>query len=516
MARVLTSNVSLAYSIEDSLGIPSDEWRLLEPNTIGAFGANITTVARNPISRNRQRRKGTVTDLDSSVEFEADLTLSAFRDFLEGFIFAIGVNGDVTNLASSAVAAANNEYTTVDALVAAQVDKLEVGTLLWASGFAIPDNNGLKSVDTDVAAGDTISVAEILTDESGASGLLSLAGYRIPAAGNPTWTYLGTQATLAGVAGIGMTLAALGLTVGQFVHIGSVANAGAALINGFEFAAANDMVGYARVRSISSNSVIFDKVSGDGDVLQRTSTAAGVVDILFGEFFRNVATDSSLFEEHSFQFEADFPDLRAVGVSEYQYALGNFCNTLGFNLPLTDKATLAFAFIGTDTENPTAARKVGADLAVSPEFAAAFNTSADIARIRITDVDEMGLTTDFKSLSLTFNNNVSPEKTVGRLGARYINAGNFLVDIESQLIFTNPDVVERIRSNARVTMDFIVRNENGVILVDIPSMTLGGGGREFPVDESVLINTTGEAYQDDLLGTSLGVSIIPVPIPPVE
>ena len=512
MPRILTNNVSLAYAIEAALGVPGAAWRLLEPNTIGAFGANITTISRSPISRNRQRRKGTVTDLDSSIEFESDLTLSAFRDFLEGFIFSMGVNRDVTNIASTAAVEATDAYT-VAALVAAQANKMEIGTLLWSSGFVNAGNNGLKSVDADIAtAAVAISVSESLVDESAASGLLSLAGYRIPASEDPTWTYAGTQATLSGVAGIGTILGALGLIVGQVVHIGSVASAGAGVINGFQNAAPNDMVGYARVRSISTDAIIFDKLDPALRLTDSTPPATAV-DILFGEFFRNVATNDPLYLERSFQFEADFPNLGAGGVSEYQYALGNFCNTLGFNLPITDKATLAFAFIGTDTENPTLVRKAGAGAAVSPRFAAAFNTSADIARLRITDVDEDGLTTDFKSLSFTFNNNVSPEKTVGRLGARYINAGNFLVDIEAQLIFTNPDVVERIRSNATVTMDFFVRNENGVIAVDIPSMTLGGGGREFPVDESILINTTGEAYRDDLLGTSIGVSIIPVPLP---
>ena len=513
MPRVLTNNVSLAYAIEATSGVPSAVWRLLEPNSIGAFGANITTISRSPISRNRQRRKGTVTDLDSSIEFESDLTLSAFRDFLEGFIFAVGINRDVTNLASAAADAATDGYT-VAALGASQAGRMNAQTLLWVSGFGNPSNNGLRSVDANIMpAAVKISVSEGLADEAGASGLLSLAGYRIPAASSPTWTYSGIskQATLA-LADVGTALLALGLTPGQSVHVGSIASAGLDVVNGFEDAAPNDMVGYARVRSISTNAVIFDKVD---PALRSTdaSAPATAVDILFGEFFRNVSTDDASYLERSFQFEADFPNLGPGGASEYQYALGNLSSTFGFNLPLTDKATLAFAFVGTDTEDPTTIRKTGAAGALSPRFGAAFNTSSDIARLRIADVDEAGLTTDFKSLSLTFNNNASPEKTVGRLGARYINAGNFLVDIESQLIFTNPDVIERIRSNTTVSMDFIVRNDDGVIAIDIPSMTLGGGGREFPVDESVLISTTGEAYRDDLLGTSLGVSVIPVPLP---
>ena len=88
--RVLTNNISLAYAIETSFGVlpASPEWKLLEPNDITTFGATITTVPRAPIAKDRQRRKGTVTDLESNAEFEHDLTLESFIDFAEGFVFA--------------------------------------------------------------------------------------------------------------------------------------------------------------------------------------------------------------------------------------------------------------------------------------------------------------------------------------------------------------------------------------------------------------------------------------------
>ena len=90
MARVQTNNVSLQYTIESSIGVlpGSPLWKLLEPNSISAYGASITTVARRPISRERGRKKGTVTNLESAVEFDADLTMESFDDFAEGFVFA--------------------------------------------------------------------------------------------------------------------------------------------------------------------------------------------------------------------------------------------------------------------------------------------------------------------------------------------------------------------------------------------------------------------------------------------
>lgn len=514
MGRVLTNNVSLIYTIETALGTAGSEWFLLEPNEISAFGATITTVARDPISRNRQRRKGTVTDLDSAVEFASDLTLSSFRDFIEGFCFVSGINSDVTEIAATAAETTGDSYT-VAALTTAQADKFEVDTLIWVTGGANEANNGLKAVDADIAGSATsISVAENLVDET-ASFRLSFAGHRVSAANTVTWTWdAGNKLATLEETGVGTLLQALGLTAGQIVHIGSVAAIGGAIQNAFENAAANDMFGYARVQGFTANTVVFDKVDAALQFTDSTDPATPV-DILFGQYVRNVPTTSSEFLERSFQFEVEFPNLDTGGGSEFQYALGNFCNTVSFELPLTDKATATFAFIGTDTENPVVAgsRKTGASAAGSPTRTGAFNTSSDIARLRITEADEDGITTDFKSLTMTLNNNVSPEKVLGVLGARFINTGNFEVDIEAQLVFTDGAVVDKIRDNETVTMDFVIKNDDGVIAVDIPSMTLGGGDREFPVDESVLINTTAQAFQDATLGTSIGVSIIPVPLP---
>ena len=73
MARVLTNTTALAYAIESSQGVlpGSPSWKSLEPNGINSFGAEITTVARSPISKNRQRRKGTVVDLTPKLALAA-------------------------------------------------------------------------------------------------------------------------------------------------------------------------------------------------------------------------------------------------------------------------------------------------------------------------------------------------------------------------------------------------------------------------------------------------------------
>lgn len=512
MGRSLTNNFGLIYTTEDSNGVPDTVWRRLEPNSVGGFGATIATVARNPISPNRQRLKGAITDLDSAVDFEADLTISAFRDFAEGFVFSRSVNGIVTDLITTAAETTGDSYT-VSALSASQADKFEIDTLIYVSGFTNSSNNGLKVVDADIATSATaISVAENLTDETApANARLSFAGYQISAASTVTWDWdaVNKRATLTCI-GKGTVLQALGLTRGQFVHIGSPDGSGG-VQRAFQNLAANDMYGYARVVSMTADAVVFDKVDPALQFDDMTDPATAV-DILFGEFIRNVSSTSAEYLEKRIQFEAEFVGLDTGGGNMYSYSKGNLCNTMGFNLPLTDKATISLAFIGTDTDNPVASgsRKSGASSALTPTNTSAFNTSSDIARLRITEVDEDGITTDFKSITLNINNNIGPEKVLGLLGAKYMNTGNFEVSVEAQLVFTNSQVINKIRANETVTMDFVIKNDNGAIAIDFPSMTLGGGNLELPVNQSILINTTGEAFRDATLDTSIGISIFPI------
>lgn len=497
MARSLTNNFAASYAVEETIGVlpTTPLWKLLEPNSINTFGANITTVERAPISKDRQRRKGTVTDLDSAVEYDADWTMDSFEDFIQSFVFAIPYGTVMHALKSGASAdnlAAGSALYTHDALPAAIAED----TLLYARAFTDPLNNGLVEV---AAAGSTTStpiqggtqVAETPTIAKNAS--LETAGFRFA---DLTWTDATTT-----IGSVLIDLTTLGLLAGQFIRVGSG-------VNDFSLGAI-----MGRVVSISAAAIVLDKVTniGVGTLDGGGDLTAEAVDLLYGRFFRNVSVDDSDYVEQSIQFEGAYDNLQnPTGTGpEYEYAKGNFANQVTFNMPLADKAAISFAFIGTDTDAPSTTRATGAATPQDPVKTGALNTSADIARLRVTDVDEAGLSTCFKSMSLSLVNNVSPEKCLGTLGAAFMNTGNFEVNLEAELLFTNGDVVDRIRANTTVTMDFGVENDDGAVWVDIPSMTLGGGARSFPVNESILISLTGAAFGDATLGTSLGVSLFP-------
>lgn len=488
MSQVKTNNVTLAYCRETSPGVASTLWKLLEPNTINSFGSTISKVARSPISQTRQRKKGAISDLDSAVEFEADLTLDSARDFFEGFLFA-----KFTNLTRIWGPQETNDVTAVTATgyTVSAGGAIAQGLLIYARGFTNAANNGLKVVGA-ASTGTEIKTAG-LTVEAGPP-----AAARVEVAGVQGAT--GDIQVNAGGELISTVLdfTTLGLTVGQMIWVGGDTA-------GTSFAVAANR-GWARVTAIAANLLTIDKTTAAFSV---DNGSGKTIQLFFGQFLRNLAVTDANYLERTFQFEGAYPDLDGVGTPAYEYAISNYCNQAAFNLPLTDKATVTLGFIGTDTEVPTITRKTGASSAIVPIQKDALSTTSDIARLRITKLDESGLTTYFKTVTATLLNNVSPEKVLARLGAAFMNTGVFQVDIEAQILFTNKEVVTVIRQNTTVAMDFSLRNNDGAIFVDIPSMTLNGGDKEYPVNETVLLNTTAEAFEDPTLGYSIGISIFP-------
>ena len=186
MGRTLTNNFSLAYAIQDSFGVlgATPAWKLLELNSIDQFGPEITTVPRDPISPNRQRRKGTITDLDSSVEFETDLTLDAFRDFVEGFLFSLATNDRLQSGALFQTLVADDALPTLlgegwehDALAAA----IPVGQLVFARGFSNSLTNGLHEVgQSSTTETEVVGTPGITAEDPGNAGgaTLETAGFR--------------------------------------------------------------------------------------------------------------------------------------------------------------------------------------------------------------------------------------------------------------------------------------------------------------------------------------------------
>jgi len=534
MGRSLTNNFGLQYAVQSSLDTlgGSPTWYEVEPNGSIVFNSPNDKVARNPISKRRSRRKGAVVDTNPAVSFEDDYTISAVLDRAPGAFFSSFVNADTV---FEGVDATSSGYT-VPAATAAQAAKFQwvsggMATLVYAKGYATTANNGLKALTADLASsGTTITVSGNSAETAPTNAMVSLCGIRAED-GDLAMTVssgVGTLTSGNNSATNNIDFTTLGLTVGQMIHVG-----GTTSTNQPASAASTPTYGFARVTAIAAGSLTLDKLdpgNSDPDRLRPALVAfdgtddnAGgtnlAIDLLFGRYIRNVAVDDSDYGQSYYQFEAGYdnlyettPPTPVASPDGFEYLTNGLTDVWGVSFGTGDKVTQSWELIGSRIETivDNASRKTNATTPISPLLTAPFNTSTQCARLRITDIDETGLTTDFKDWSLTIDNEVSGEKVQCYEGNKYLNAGNFLVDVEATVLFTSPTVVARIRGNTEVTMEFIHENEDGALAWDLPSMTLGDGAKDFPVNESINLSLTGEAYEGDTFSQTLSLSVFPV------
>lgn len=509
MGRVFTNSMALASAREASPGVlpAQPRWLGVEPNAISNFGTTFKQEARSPITRARQRRKGSNTDADSSVQFDADFTLSHLRDYIEGFCFSRLVGPDA--YVPTAVAAGGY---TVTALSAAQAGRFTYGpsaakTLVYARGWGTAANNGLRTISGAVATSAvTIPVAGVSVEAVDAHDdvEVAIAGVR-GAAGDLKVDANGDLTSVV------LDFTTLGLTPGQYIHVGGVD-----ILQRFQ---SPENYGFARVEAVAAHKITLGKRAQDFVLDDGTDTGAGgtniSVDLLFGQYVRTVSVDHADYVQVNYQFELESPGLGQAGEDMYEYAFGFWADAMTLDLSLTSLAKVTFGYVGLGTTDPDTARATNAASAKFPSETASFSTASDLARLRIQDVDETGLTTDFKSLKLTLTNNVAGEKVLGHLGPKYLNAGNVEVDAEAVGLFTDHRVPRRIRDNDTVGLDFALRNDDGGAYFDLPSGTLDGGGREYPVNATVTISTTLRSFEDPQLGHSFSCSLFPA-LPPNE
>lgn len=505
MSNVQTDSISLSIT-DESAGPPygvlpgSPIWSLLEPNAISKFGAEIKTTPRTPISKNLQRSKGKTTDLDSGISFQHDLTMECLARMLPGALFA-KYDGP-GNLADGDVYRPASVTGTTSYDVAADGD-LPDGALVYASGFAHPENNGLKllaGTSTGISIKTTGLVAEAgITDEQNAT--VAVCGFQ--AADTDLAIDADGNLTSGGGAGphIDFTDAVWDLQEGQVIWIGGDAA-------GTRFADANDR-GFARIAK--------DGIAAAKLTLEKKATTFGAdagagktIQVFFGRFGRNVARDDSKYLFRTHQVEATWPDLGGVGTDEYSYSKGNLIDQMQVELPLANKGGLSFVMVGTDTDPPTDTQADNADEARQPVQIDSFNTSSEIVRLRATQVDETGMTSDFLSATLNIKNNVTGKKVLAFLGAKYLNRGYIEVDLECEVLFTSEDVLAAIRDNTTVTVDAAFRNADGQgFFLDLPSVTAGDGAPSLPQHDQVSLKVTFGAFRDTTFGYSVSFSLFP-------
>lgn len=471
-AKIDSNITGLRYAEEASPKVlpGSPVWYPLEPNSYKDFGGNVKTIARTPISSNRQRKKGVVTDVDASGGFQSDVTQENIQDLMQGFMFAdFRRKAEVATITS--VAASDKSYNKTAALSA-----FVAGTLLFAKGFTTAGNNGLKRVVT-AASGKTI-VAETLYDETPAATAKIVAVGRQATAGDIT---VDASGDLPQIKSTTLDFTTLGLIPGEWIYVG-----GDTSITAFDTAANN---GWKRLKSIAAGALTVDK---SDSTMVTEAGGSKTIRMFFGRVLRN--EDTSLIVQRTYQLERTlgYPDTDNPTFAQAEYLLGALANEANFKFSTADKLTVELDFIAAEHELVDTATGLKSGSRPDIVEATGFNTSSDFSRIKMNVVDgsnenPLALFAYVTEAAMSIKNNVSPNKVIGSIGAVDMTAGNFEVSGTITAYFSTVEAIQAVKDNASVTLDMILAKDNAGIVYDLPLITLGEGRAKIEQDSAVTL-----------------------------
>lgn len=471
-AKIDSNVTGLRYAEEASPKVlpGSPVWYPLEPNSYKDFGGNVKTIARTPISSNRQRKKGVVTDVDAQGGFQSDVTQKNLQDIMQGFMFA-DFRRKAEKAGLTSVASSDKSYNAATGL-----SSFVAGTLIAGDGFTVEGNNGLKRVVT-AASGKTI-VNETLYNETPPATAKIVAVGRQATAGDLAISAAGDLPTITSTT---LDFTTLGLIPGEWLFIG-----GDVALTAFDTAANN---GFKRIKSVAAGEIILDK-----SVTTMVTETGGVktIRLFFGRVLRN--EDTSLIVQRTYQFERTlgYPDTSTPTEAQAEYLVGVLANDITFKFATADKLTAELSFIAAEHELVT--HSVGLKSGSRPAIqeATGFNTSSDFSRIKMNVVDgsnetPLALFAYVTEANLSIKNNVSPNKVIGSIGAVDMTAGNFEVSGTLTAYFSTVDAIQAVKDNASVTLDMILAKDNAGIVFDLPLITLGEGRAKIEQDNAITL-----------------------------
>jgi len=503
MAQVnkIDSNITgLAFAEEAVLGsLPGENgnagtpvWYRLNPNSYSDFGGEIVTVAPNPINPSRQRRKGQTTDLNASGGFNHNLTFENLTRLMQGVMFAT-----IRTKGQELVTAVDVDTSNPDEYEVALTAGFIVGNLVKGRGFLNSANNGVNVVtaittDTSVEVADSALVVEA-SPPTGAD--IVVIGHQF-AGDDLNIVVSGDLPTITSDGSFNFTT--LGLIPGQWIYIGGDLTA-----QSFVSAANN---GFKRVRAVSATAITLDK---SFLAMTAESLSSGqTVRIYYGDVLKNEDAADIVRRSYNIERLLGAPDSSEPTEIQSEVLIGAVPNEFTLNIPQADLASVDITFVATDNvqrTGPTGAKQSSVQIF---RTAAEYNTSSDVGRIRLSTVSQTdeapaALFAYVTEASLIVNNNVSPNKAVGVLGAFDVTAGTFQVSGSVTAYFSNVTAIQAVRNNADVTLDISFIKDNTGIIYDVPLISLGDGRLSVEIDQPITLPLSNEAASGEDVSVNL-------------
>lgn len=450
------------------------DWVPFEPNSYSDFGGQVTTEPRAPIESSRQRKKGPVTDLNAQGGFNTDLTQTNLQDLMQGFFYA-----DLRRKGEEAVTAVDVDLANPDEYEVASTTGFKVDDLIQGQNFTNAANNAVNVV-TAIVTDVSVEVADgQLTAEASppADAQIVVVGHQFQS-GEVDIDASGTLPRLVRASGV-KDFTTFGLVPGEWIFVG-----GDGASEDFVTAANN---GFKRIRQVGTTFIEFDK----SDATMVTETGTGLTVRLFlGRVLKNEL--GSLIKRRTYQMERQLgaPDDASPSQIQAEYVEGAVPSQVTFNIPNSSKLTVDLAFVAGDSstiDGPTALKSGNRPALVEAD---AFNTSSDFSRINLSQViagneAPTPLFAFALELSLNINNNLSPNKAVGTLGAFDVSAGTFQVGGSVTAYFSDVSAISAVRNNVDASIDMIMVRANAGIAIDLPLVSLGNGLADVQQDQPI-------------------------------
>lgn len=495
MAQVnkIDSNITgLAYAEEQSLGVlgGAPVWKRLEPNSYNDFGGELTTVAPNPINPSRQRKKGVVTDLDATGGLNHNLTYHNMTDLLQSVFFA-----DIRAKPRQAVTAVDDDDADPDFYAISATAGFAVGRLIKGSGFANSLNNGLNvvtAVNTNVSV--EVADGQLAAEPAPPTGAaIQVVGVQ----GTAGDLDVNAAGDLPVITSSSLDFTTLSLVVGQWIFVGGD-TAGTRFSN-----AANN--GFKRIRAISQNALVLDK-----SVLAMITEASTTetVRLFFGDVLRNETGTAIKRRSYHIERTLGAPDDASPAQVQSEYLRGAIPNEFTVNIPTANLVNVDFTFVAIDHNQRTGVQGPLQTSVQNPQKADVYNTSSDFSRIKMavvsnTDEAPVPLFAFITEATIAINNNLSPNKAVGVLGAFDVTAGTFSVSGNITAYFGNVAAVAAVRSNADITLDMAIVKNNTGIVIDIPLVALGDGRLNVEQDQPITLPLSMDAATAEDVATGM-------------
>jgi hypothetical protein len=484
MSRKTTpSNVTgLAFAEEIEIGVlpATPTWKILEPNSYGDFGTEVETVARQPITSDRQRKKGVVVGVSAGADFETDLTDENFPEFLQGFMFA-----DLRRKAELAATGTNG----TGYIVAANGTDFAAGDLVLAKNSPTAGNNGVKVVTG--SSGTNVNVADLSTETAAIS--LVQVGFEF-ASGDAE--IVANPGELPYLAATVKDLTDFGLIAGEFVYVGGDATANS-FANG-----AN--LGWARVKTVTADEITFDKT--DQPYVTDDGTGKSIR-LFFGRVIKNEQTALQKRRTYHVERTLGAPDQTKQDEVQSEYIKGAVPSELTITFSEAAILTLDVNMRALDGFTRSAVQKPLTGNRPALVESDGYSANNDVKRIRMSSVpvgasSPAALFGFVEEAEISIDNNISENRAISYAGAIEMTEGMFMVGGDLTVYFADVASAQAVRDNADITLDIAASKLNKGYAIDLPLITLGGGRNEVEANEPIMISVesmaaSGAKYHPD-------------------